>query len=311
MQTNGQTNKKVALVTGATNGIGKVTALELARAGYRVLFTSRDRTKGERVLEELMAQSGSDALELYVGDLSSMAEVRRIALEVRAKHPKLNLLVNNAGGVFMARQTTVDGFEYTFAFNHLSYFLLTNLLLEPLKAAEHARVLGSTAPIEPARVVSVSSSANYGGKIVWDDLEGSSRYSGFGAYAQSKLMNILFANELAHRLSGTNVTSNSLHPGFVSTGFGDNSSSVMKAVLGVIKRFAAITPEKGAETTLFLATSVEVQGVTGQFFDNKKVRRANPVAYDEAAQKRLWNLSEKLVAQWLDPVQSARAEAEV
>ena len=297
-----QTNGKVALVTGATNGIGKVTALELARDGYRVAFTSRDRTKGERVLEELKIQSGSDALELYVGDLSSMAEVRRIALEVRAKHPKLDVLVNNAGGVFMQRQTTVDGFEYTFAFNHLSYFLLTTLLQGSLKAADHARV------------ISVSSSANYGGKIVWDDLEGSSRYSGFGAYSQSKLMNILFANELAHRLRGTNVISNSLHPGFVSTGFGDNSSGVMKTVLGLVKRFAAITPEKGAETTLFLATSSEVEGVTGQFFDNKRVRRANPIAYDESAQKRLWNLSEKLVAQWLDTlpntVQSARAEAQ-
>jgi len=299
MQMHGQTNRKVALVTGATNGIGKVTALELARSGYRVLFTSRDPSKGERVLEELKTQSGSDALELHVGDLSSMSEVRRIALEVRAKHPRLDVLVNNAGGVFMQRQTTVDGFEYTFAFNHLSYFLLTNLLLESLKAADHARI------------VSVSSSANYGGKIKWDDLEGASRYSGFGAYSQSKLMNILFANELAHHLRGTNVTSNSLHPGFVSTGFGDNSSGVMKAVLGLIKRFAAITPEKGAETTLFLATSSEVEGVTGQFYDNKKVRCGNPVAYDESAQKRLWNLSEKLVAQWLDPVQSARAEAQI
>jgi len=294
-----QTNGKVALVTGATNGIGKVTALELARAGYRVLFTSRDRSKGERTLEELKVQSGSDALELYVGDLSSMSEVRRIALEVRAKHPKLDLLVNNAGGVFMQRQTTVDGFEYTFAFNHLSYFLLTNLLLESLKAADHARI------------VSVSSSANYGGKIVWDDLEGAGRYSGFGAYSQSKLMNILFANELAHRLSGTGVTSNSLHPGFVSTGFGDNSSGMVKAILALLKRVGSITPEKGAETTLYLASSSEVKGVTGQFFDLKKPKRANPIAYDESAQKRLWNLSEKLVAQWLDPVQSARAEAQV
>ncbi len=294
-----QTNGKVALVTGATNGIGKVTALELARAGYRVLFTSRDPRKGERVLEELKAQSGSDALELYVGDLSSMAEVRRVALEVRAKYPRLDVLVNNAGGVFMEHQTTVDGFEYTFAFNHLSYFLLTNLLLESLKAADHARV------------VSVSSSANYGGKIVWNDLEGSSRYSGFGAYSQSKLMNILFANELAHRLRGTGVTSNSLHPGFVSTGFGDNSSGLVKTILSLLKRVGSITPEKGAETTLYLATSSEVEGVTGQFFDLKKMKRANPIAYDESAQKRLWNLSDKLVAQWLDPVQSARAEAKV
>lgn len=292
-------NGKVALVTGATNGIGKVTALELAKAGYRVAFTSRDKVKGERVLEEIRIASGNDALELYVGDLSSMAEVRRIALEVRAKHPQLDLLVNNAGGVFMERQNTVDGFEYTFAFNHLAYFLLTNLLLENLKAANHARV------------VSVSSSANYGGKIKWDDLEFSSRFSGFAAYAQSKLMNILFANELARQLKGSGVTSNSLHPGLVNTGFGDNVKGVAKNVFGFIKGLGGITPEKGAETMLYLSTSSDVSGVTGQFFDNKKQRRANPIAYDEAAQKRLWDLSEKLVARWLDPVQSARAEAKV
>jgi NAD(P)-dependent dehydrogenase (short-subunit alcohol dehydrogenase family) len=292
-------NGKVALVTGATNGIGKVTALELAKVGYRVAFTSRDRAKGERTLEEIRTASGNDALELYVGDLSSMAEVRRIALEVRAKHPKLDLLVNNAGGVFMEPQNTVDGFEYTFAFNHLSYFLITNLLLESLKAADHARV------------VSVSSSANYGGKIKWDDLEFSSRYSGFASYAQSKLMNILFANELARRLKGSGVTSNSLHPGLVSTGFGQNVKGILKEIVSFAVKRVGLTPEKGAETTLYLATSSEVSGVTGQFFDTKKQKRANSIAYDEAAQKRLWDLSEKLVAQWLDPVQSARAEAKV
>ena len=155
--------QRTALVTGATNGIGKVTALELARQGYRVLLTSRDAAKGQQVLDEIMTQTGNDALEVYLGDLSSMADVRRIALEVRAKHPTLDVLVNNAGGLIDERRDTVDGFEYTFAFNHLAYFLLTNLLLPSLKAA--AQESGE------ARVVSVSSTANNNGRMRWDDLQ--------------------------------------------------------------------------------------------------------------------------------------------
>ncbi len=279
---------KTALVTGATNGIGKVTALELAKLGWRVLMTSRDPAKGQKVLEEIRTQSGNNALELYVGDLSSMADVRRIALEVRAKHATLDALVNNAGGVFSERKTTVDGFEYTFAFNHLSYFLLTNLLLPNLKAAPDARV------------VSVSSSANSMGKMRWDDLEFKKGYADFPVYNQSKLMNVLFSNALSRRLRGTRVTSNSLHPGIVKTGFGQEMNGLTKVVLSVFQ-FFAITPEKGAQTSLYLATSSAVDGVTGQYFDNKKQGRANPIAYDEATQDRLWNLSEKLVAKWLTP----------
>ncbi len=279
--------RKTALVTGATNGIGKVTALELAKAGYRVLFTSRDAGKGQRVLEELRAQSGSEALELYIGDLSNMTDVRRIALEVREQYPKLDVLVNNAGGVFSERKTTVDGFEYTFAFNHLAYFLLTNLLLPSLKAAGNARV------------ISVSSSANLLGRMRWDDLEFKTGYGDFAAYNQSKLMNVLFANALARRLGGTGVTSNSLHPGLVRTGFGEQMTGVTKFFLGVFQLFA-ITPEKGAQTSLYLATSPEVNGVTGAYFYNKRQGRANSIAYDQGAQDRLWALSEKRLEPWLD-----------
>lgn len=291
-----QATPRIVLVTGATNGIGKVTALELAKAGYRVLLTSRDAAKGRKVLDEIRTQSGNNALELFVGDLSSMAEVRRIALEVRAQHPKLNVLINNAGGLFTKRTTTVDGLETTFAFNHLAYFLLTTLLLEPLKAAGGARV------------VSVSSVANRLGRMRWDDLEFRRGYSGYAAYNQSKLMNVLFSNALAHRLRGKGVTSNTLHPGAVRSGFNYNPGGLIQIVFSLTKLFL-ITPEQGAQTSLYLATSPEVEGVSGQYFANKKQRRANPIAYDKAAQERLWALSEHLLSSWLDPVESARVEA--
>lgn len=283
--------QKTALVTGATNGIGKVTALELARAGYRVLLTARDAAKGERVLGEIRAQSGNDALELFVGDLSSMSDVRRVALEVRARHPKLDVLVNNAGSVFPERQVTADGFEATFALNHLSIFLLTNLLLPSLKAAG------------PARVVTVSSSGNRLARMHWDDLEFSSSRRTWAAYPQSKLMNVLFANALARRLRGGVVTSNSVHPGVVNSGFGKNATGLNRLLSRAINvLFSATTPEKGAETSIYLAASPEVAGVSGQYFANKKVDKANPVAYDEGEQERLWQLSEDRLAPWLDPV---------
>jgi NAD(P)-dependent dehydrogenase (short-subunit alcohol dehydrogenase family) len=284
--------QKVALVTGATNGIGKVTALELAKSGYRVLLTSRDPAKGQRVLEELRSQSGNEVFELYVGDLSSMNDVRRVALEVQVRHKTLDVLINNAGGVFSERQTTVDGFEYTFAFNHLAYFLLTTLLLSPLKAA--AALTGE------ARVVSVSSSANNLGRMHWDDLQFTHGYSAVPAYSQSKLMNVLFAGALARRLTGLGVTSNSLHPGIVDTGFNFRPGGVMNIVFALSK-LAAISPEQGAQTSLYLATSGEVRGVTGQYFIKKKTARANPVAYREAEQERLWALTEAMLSKWLDP----------
>ena len=291
----GKTAQKTALVTGATGGIGKVTALELARRGYRVLLTSRDPAKGQRVLEEIKSETKNDALELFLGDLSSMDDVRRIALEVRAQYPKLDVLVNNAGGLFNTRQTTVDGFEMTLALNHLTYFLLTNLLLPSLEAAEHARV------------VSVSSSGNRLGMVRWNDLQYTSGYSGWPAYFQSKLMNVLFANALAHRLKRSGVTSNSVHPGLVDSGFNSNTTGFNRLLHSVLKPFS-LTPQQGAQTSLYLATSPQVAGITGQYFANKKVARANRVAYDEEAQERLWQLSEKLLLPWLDPVKDGPTE---
>ncbi len=283
------TPQKTVLVTGATNGIGKVTAVKLARQGYQVLITSRDADKGQQMLREIQAQNGKTVSELFVGDLSSMADVRRIATEVRARHPKLDVLINNAGGLFDRRQLTVDGFEYTFALNHLTYFLLTSLLLPSLKAEGNARI------------VNVSSSANRLARMHWDDLQYQAGYSGWMAYGQSKLMNVLFTLALARRLQGSGVTSNVLHPGVINTGFGKTTTGLTK-VVAWMSNLAAISPEQGAQTSLYLATSPVVEGVSGEYFVKQKVARANPVAYDQAAQERLWELSEDLLSPWLSPV---------
>ncbi len=280
------TPQKIVLVTGTTNGIGKATVLELARQGYQVLITSRDADKGQQMLRELQAQDGNRVPELFVGDLSSMADVRRIAAEVLARHPKLDVLINNAGGLFDRRQLTVDGFEYTFALNHLAYFLLTSLLLPSLKAAGKARV------------VNVSSSGNRLARMRWDDLQYQTGYSGWMAYGQSKLMNVLFTLALARRLQGSGVTSNVLHPGVINTGFGKNTTGLNRVVAWAAN-LAAISPEQGAQTSLYLATSPAVDGVSGQYFIKQRVARANNVAYDLVAQERLWALSEDLLSPWL------------
>jgi NAD(P)-dependent dehydrogenase (short-subunit alcohol dehydrogenase family) len=274
---------KTVLVTGATNGIGKVTALELARQGANVCIVARNESKGKTTLEEIKQATGNANLELFVGDLSSMKDVRRVAQEFKAKHDKLYVLVNNAGGVFDTRQTTADGLEYTFAFNHLAYFLLTNLLLDTLKASA------------PSRVVNVSSAAQANGKINFDDLMGEKRYSGFGAYSASKLANVMFTYALARRLKGTGVTVNVLHPGVVGTGFGANSKSpIWRGALALFKVFT-LSPDQGAQTTVYLASSDQVEGVTGQYFDKKKAVPSSALSMDEAAQERLWAESAKLV----------------
>jgi NAD(P)-dependent dehydrogenase (short-subunit alcohol dehydrogenase family) len=283
------TQQKTLLVTGATNGIGKVTALELARQNYRVLITSRDATKGQQMLQELQAQNSNTVPELFVGDLSSMADVRRIAAEVCSRHPKLDVLINNAGGLFDKRQLTVDDFEFTFAFNHLTYFLLTSLLLPSLKAVGNARV------------VNVSSSGHHLAQMRWEDLQYQTGYSGWRAYWQSKLMNVLFTLALARRLQDSGVTSNVLHPGIVNTGFGKTATG-LNSILAWAANLVAISPEQGAQTSIYLATSPAVGGVRGQYFVKQKVARANPVAYDRAVQERLWALSEELLSPWLAPV---------
>jgi retinol dehydrogenase 14 len=274
---------KTVLITGATGGIGKVTALELARMGANVCIVARNKTKGEAVLEEIRKATGNASLELFVGDLSSMKDVRRVAQEFKAKHSRLDVLVNNAGGVYDTRQTTADGLEYTFAFNHLAYFLLTNLLLDTLKASA------------PSRIVNVSSAAQANGKIDFDDLMGEKRYSAFGAYSASKLANVMFTYALARRLKGAGVTVNALHPGLVGTGFGTNASNpIWRGAIALFKVFM-LSPDKGAQTTVYLASSNEAEGVTGKYFDKKKAVPSSAASMDETAQERPWAESAKLV----------------
>jgi retinol dehydrogenase 14 len=273
---------KTVLITGATNGIGLETALELARQGASIAFTARNKTKGEATLEQLRQINPGGKHELYTGDLSLMVDVRRIAQEFKSKHNTLEVLINNAGGIFDTRRTTGEGLEYTFALNHLSYFLLSNLLLETLQATANARV------------INVSSSAQAQGKIKWDDPQYERSYSGMGAYFQSKLMNVLFSNALARCLHPS-VTVNALHPGVVRSGFGDNATNpLMRGVYWLVKRLAAISPSDGAKTSIYLASSPDVAGISGKYFEKQKAVANNPIANDLEAQERLWKLSAQI-----------------
>jgi NAD(P)-dependent dehydrogenase (short-subunit alcohol dehydrogenase family) len=274
---------KTVLITGATNGIGKAAALEIAKQGATIVIVGRDKTKTENVANELRTASGNKNIEFMLADLSSQKDIHKLATEFKSKHSRLDVLVNNAGGFFDKRKTTVDGLEYTFAFNHLAYFLLTNLLLDLLKASS------------PSRIVNVSSAAQGMGKLNFDDLQSEKKYQGFPVYAMTKLANVMFTYELAKRLTGTGVTVNALHPGVVNTGFGDGTGGLFGVLFSVVKRFQGITPEQGADTLIYLATSPEVEGVTGQYFDKRKARQTSPVSYDDAANKRLWAESAKLV----------------
>jgi NAD(P)-dependent dehydrogenase (short-subunit alcohol dehydrogenase family) len=273
---------KTVVVTGASNGIGFVTALELARLGARVLMVVRNETKGRASLEEIKRQTGQTP-ELFVADLSLVAQTRRVAKEISAATLKIDVLVNNAGGIFTERIETSEGLEMTFALNHMAYFVLTTTLLENLRAA------GS------ARVVSVASNAHNMAQLRWDDLQLKQKFSGSVAYGNSKLMNILFSSELARQLEGTALTSNALHPGVVSTGFAQNATGAWKWFFTLAKPFL-ITPEKGAQTSLYLASSQETNGMTGLYWDKKRSVQPSPAALDQTSQKHLWLESERILA---------------
>ncbi len=276
-------NGKTILITGATNGIGKVAALELARKGATVAIVGRDPQKTAQTVGEIREQSGNQAVDGLVADLSSLADIRRLADEYRQKYSRLDVLVNNAGGIFANRQLTADGYERTFALNHLAYFLLTNLLLDMLKASA------------PARIINVSSRSHLGAALNFDDLQNQQHYGigGGQAYGQSKLANVLFTYELARRLAGSGVTVNAVHPGAVATGFGENNAGAMRFAMRVFHLFA-LTPEQGADTIVYLASSPDVEGVTGKYWVNRKPMSSSPASYDEAAQKRLWAASAQM-----------------
>jgi NAD(P)-dependent dehydrogenase (short-subunit alcohol dehydrogenase family) len=275
---------KTVLITGATDGIGKETAFRLAEKGARVVIVGRSRDKGAATVAELKARSRNEAIDFLQADLSVRQEVRRIAAAVTALVPRLDVLINNAGAIVFGRQETDDGFERTFALNHLNYFLLTSELLELLKASA------------PARIVNVASIAHRRAVLDFDDLQLNRGYSAWKAYSRSKLANVMFTYELARRLEGTGVTANCLHPGFVRSHFGQNNNLFARLGVSLAMRFGnAISVEQGAKTSIHLASSPDVDGTTGLYFDECQPVKSNRFSYDTAAQKRLWDISAEMV----------------
>jgi NAD(P)-dependent dehydrogenase (short-subunit alcohol dehydrogenase family) len=274
---------KTVLITGGTSGIGKATAFGLAALGARVAIAGRDLGRAEAAAADIRGTTGNPDVDAFGADLSSQVEVRRLAAEVLEAYPRLEVLINNVGGFWATRHVTADGLEHTFAVNHLAAYLLTNLLLDRLKASA------------PARVVTVASNAQSLGKIDFEDLQGERRYSGQTAYNQSKLADVMFTYELARRLEGTGVTATVLHPGVVRTGFGaEDPSRTFKLLVPLWRPFMK-TPNDGAATSIYLASSSKVEGVTGMYFANSRPLSSNKAAYDKAAAARLWEVNASLV----------------
>ena len=269
---------RTVLVTGGTGGIGKATAAGLAALGARVAITGRDRGRADEAAADIRA-AGGPAVDVFVADMSSQAEVRRLAAEVLAGLPRLDVLVNNVGGYWNTRRVTADGLDHTFALNHLAPFLLTNLLLDRLR--QNA----------PTRVVTVSSGAQAMGRIDFADLQGERAYSGPRAYNQSKLANVLFTYELARRLEGSGVTANVLHPGVVRTAFGAEDPGTVQRLFVPLARMFMKTPDQGATTSIHLASAPELEQVSGRYFVNSRPRRSSPRSYDDAVAARLWDVS--------------------
>ena len=274
--------RKTVLVTGGTGGIGRATAVRLAAMGARVGITGRDPGRTQRAAAEVASEAGAGSVDAFAADLSSQAEVRRLADEVLETYPRLDVLVNNAGGFWSHRHLTADGLEHTFALNHLGPFLLTNLLLERLVASA------------PARIVTVSSGAQSMGKIDFDDLMGERKYSGQTAYNQSKLANVMFTYELARRLAGTGVTATALHPGMTNTAFSVEDPSRAFAPLVKVMRPFMKKPDRGADTPVYLASAPEAEGLTGQYFANREAKKSSEASYDSAVTARLWRVSADL-----------------
>jgi len=275
---------KNILVTGATSGIGLEASVELARRGARLVLVGRDPRRTEAAVAEVKSRSGSAEVSHLLCDFSSQASIRRLAEAVLARHDRLDVLVNNAGGVNKTRRLTEDGIEMTFAVNHLGYFLLTNLLTDLLVRSA------------PARVVTVASIGHRQGTLDFADLGYERGYRIMRAYSRSKLANVLFAAELARRLAGTGVTSNSLHPGAVATHIWSGAPLWARPLIYLLLRPTMISPEKGGETIVQLAASPELEGVTGKYFEEGRIVDPAPLAQDEALAKRLWEVSAELVA---------------
>jgi retinol dehydrogenase-14 len=278
---NGGMGGTTVLITGGTSGIGKATAVALAAMGANVAIVGHNQERGEAAVEEIKAQSHNESVELMLADLSVQAEVRGLAEEFQERHDRIDVLANNAGLVQSKRTETPDGIETTLAINHLAPFLLTNLLIERLEQSA------------PSRVITVSSEAQRWGTLDFEDMHSRRKYRGFPVYGMTKLANIMFTYELAERLNGTGVSANCLHPGSVGTNFGQNNRGAMALFFRTFKPFMR-SPEQGADTLIWLASSSEVDGVSGKYFSDRKEIEAKKVAYDPAARRRLWEISEDL-----------------
>jgi len=270
---------KVCVVTGATDGIGKETALALAKMGATVVIVARNATKAANTVKETASASGNAKVEWVHADFASLDEVRAAAAEIGRRHSAIHVLVNNAGVANRLRLLSADGFELTFAVNHLAPFLFTRELLPLLRAGA------------PSRIINVASAAERHGPIDFDDLQSEKRYRGFPAYGKTKLMNVLFTYELSERLAGTGVTANCLHPGTVATNM---VRQLPRWLYALISPFLS-TPEQGAVTTVFLASSPSVEGVSGRYYEKQKAKRSSTRSYDVSARKRLWEMSEALI----------------
>ena len=281
-------NGRTCLITGATDGIGKEAAIELAKKGCNLILIGRNKEKGEKVVEQIrkVADSYVD-IDYFTADLMLMKEVSRVADEVSRKYPKIDVLLNNVGAYFAFRGLTEEGFERTFALNHLGYFLMTKKLLPLVEKSNYKRI------------VNVSSSAHYGIDFEFDNLNGEKKYSGFDIYKKSKLANVMFTYELAKRVKDKGITANCLHPGFVSTNFGKNNNFLWRNVIRVAMWLTAINVKDGAKTSIHLACSDEVKDITGRFFANCEVKKGSSKAKNEEHNQRLWDISEDYVKKFI------------
>jgi NAD(P)-dependent dehydrogenase (short-subunit alcohol dehydrogenase family) len=277
---------KTVVITGATSGIGEVAAIRLAERGARIVHVARDPKRAEDMQAALGRANPAVTHTVHMADLSLLAEMKRVAGEIAATEPRIDVLIDNAGAMFNRRQVTGDGLEKTFALNHMAYFVITNLLLPNI--------------VDGGRIVVTASNAHRGGVMDFSDLQSEHGYNGFSVYSRTKLMNILFTRALSRRLeSGSGargITANALHPGFVATRFGDQSGGVVGGVLRIVKPVGAIAPEEGAQTIIYLAASPEVAGVSGQYFYECKPQTPTVHALNDADGERLWQVSAEIAA---------------
>ena len=275
--------KKICLITGATDGIGKQTALELAQMDYSLALVGRNSDKGDAVVSELIRETGNNSIRFHYADLSIMKSVQNLVDEIKRTYETIDVLLNNAGAYFSKLKMTDEGFEKTFALNHLSYFYLTTHLLEIVKHGN------------PGRIINVASTAHKNTELNFEDIQGINDYKGWPAYGRSKLMNIMFTYECHRRFGDSRVTFNCLHPGFVNSNFGNNNSGIARSSINLAKSVFAINVMRGAKTSVFLASADEVENISGKYFDKYKAKKSSIVSYIEKDQKQLWETTEDMI----------------